>query len=58
MSKDKTRITRKRYCKLLAADWKMQAREVRDVVRRVLITPGQRAQEKMHTAQHRKELAE
>lgn len=57
MSKDK-RMTRKRYCKLLAADWKMQAREVRDVVRRVLITPGQREQEKRHTAQHRKERAE
>lgn len=57
MSKNK-RITRKRYCKLLAAGWKMQAREVRDVVRRVLITPGQRAQEKRHTAQHWKERAE
>ena len=58
MSKDKTRITRKRFCKLLQSDRNMQAREVRDVVRRVLITPGQRAQEKRHTAQHRKERAE
>ena len=58
MSKDKTWITRKRFCKLRQADKNMQAREVRDVVRRVLITPGQRAQEKRHTAQHRKELAE
>lgn len=57
MSKNK-KIRRKRFCKLLAADWKMQAREVRDDVRRVLITPGQRAQEKRHTAQHRKERAE
>ena len=57
MSKNK-RVTRKRYCKVLAAAWKMQAREVRDAVRRVLITPGQRAQEKRHTAQHRKERAE
>lgn len=57
MSKNK-KIRRKRFCKLLAAGWKMQAREVRYDVRRVLITPGQRAQEKRHTAQHRKERAE
>ena len=58
MSKDKTRITRKRFCKLLQADRNMQAREVRDVVRRVLIPTTIRAQEKRHTAQHRKERAE
>lgn len=57
MSKNK-RMTRKRFCKLLQADRNMQAREMRDVVRRELITPGQRAQEKRHTAQHRKEQAE
>lgn len=51
MSRNKKKITRKRFCKLLQADKNMQAREVRDVVRRVLITPGQRAQ-------HRKERAE
>lgn len=57
MSKNK-RMTRKRFCKLIAAENGLQAREVRDDVRRVLITPGQRAQEKRHTAQHRKERAE
>lgn len=57
MSKNK-KIRRKRFCKLIAAENGLQAREVRDDVRRVLITPGQRVQEKRHTAQHRKERAE
>ena len=58
MSKDKTRITRKRYCKLLAATNGLQVQECRDMVRKALVEPILRAQEKMHTAQHRKELAE
>lgn len=57
MSKNK-RMTRKRCCKLLAAEWKMQAREVRDDVREAFVEPILRAQEKMNTAQHRKERAE
>ena len=58
MSKDKTRITRKRFCKLLAVTNGLQVQECRDMVRKALVEPILRAQEKMHTAQHRKELAE
>ena len=49
MSKGKRNITRKRFCKLLAASTGLQVQEVLDILR---------AQEKMHTAQHRKERAE
>ena len=53
-----TRITRKRLCRLLAANNGWQVQETRDMVRKVFVEPMLRAQEKMHTAQHRKELKE
>jgi len=57
MSKNK-KIRRKRFCKLIAAENGLQAREVRDDVREAFVEPILRAQEKMNTAQHRKERAE
>lgn len=58
MSRNKKTITRKRFCRLLAATNGLQVQECRDMVRKALVEPILRAQEKMHTAQHRKELAE
>lgn len=57
MSKNK-KIRRKRFCKLIAAENGLQARECRDMVREAFVEPILRAQEKRHTAQHRKERAE
>lgn len=58
MSRNKKTITRKRFCRLLAATNGLQVQECRDMVRKALVEPILRAQEKMHTAQHRKERAE
>lgn len=55
MSKDKRRITRKRFCRLLAAKIGSQVPEVRDMVRRVMVQPALREQERQQTEKHRKE---
>lgn len=53
MSKDKRKITRKRFCRLLAAKSGLQVKEIRDVVRRVMVQPALREQQQ--TEKHRKE---
>lgn len=55
MSKDKRKITRKRFCKLLAAKIGSQVQEIRDVVRRAMVQPALREQERQQTEKHRKE---
>ena len=55
MSKDKRKITRKRFCRLLAAKIGSQVPEVRDMVRRVMVQPALREQERQQTEKHRKE---
>ena len=49
MSKDKRKITRKRFCRLLAAKSGLQVKEIRDVVRRVMVQPALREQEQQQT---------
>lgn len=51
MSKDKRKITRKRFCRLLAVKTGLQVQEIRDVVRRAMVQPALRQQ----TEKHRKE---
>ncbi len=55
MSKDKRKITRKRFCRLLAAKIGSKVPEVRDMVRRVMVQPALREQERQQTEKHRKE---
>lgn len=55
MSKNKRKITRKRFCRLLAAKIGSQVPEVRDMVRRVMVQPALREQERQQTEKHRKE---
>ena len=55
MSKDKRKITRKRFCRLLAAKIGSQVPEVRAMVRRVMVQPALREQERQQTEKHRKE---
>ena len=55
MSKDKRKITGKRFCRLLAAKIGSQVPEVRDMVRRVMVQPALREQERQQTEKHRKE---
>lgn len=55
MSKDKRKSTRKRFCRLLAAKIGSQVPEVRDMVRRVMVQPALREQERQQTEKHRKE---
>ena len=55
MSKDTRKITRKRFCRLLAAKIGSQVPEVRDMVRRVMVQPALREQERQQTEKHRKE---
>ena len=50
MSKNKRKITRKRFCRLLAVKSGLQVQEIRDMVRRAL-----REQERQQTEKHRKE---
>lgn len=53
MSKDKCRMTRKRFTKKLAAKHGLQVREVSDMVRRDVVEPAKRRQEAWQTAKHR-----
>lgn len=55
MSKDKRKITRKRFYRLLAAKSGLQVQEIRDVVRRAIVQPALREQERQQTEKHRKE---
>lgn len=52
MSKDKCKMTRKRFVKLMVGDNKAQAREMRDMVFRVLVDPGKRKQEQRNREKH------
>ena len=54
MSKDKGKITRKRFVKLMVGDNKVQAREMRDMVFRVLVDPVERMQEQRNREKHRR----
>lgn len=53
MSKDKGRMSRKRFCKKAAGKHGVQVQEVRDMVRKNLVDPLKRRQEKIVTAKHR-----
>lgn len=53
MSKDKGRMSRKRISKKIAGRFGGQAPEVRDIVRKNLVDPLKRRQEKIATAKHR-----
>lgn len=55
MSKDKRKITRKRFCRLLAVKSGLQVQEIRDMVRRAMVQPALREQERQQTEKHRKE---
>lgn len=55
MSKDKRKITRKRFCGLMAAKSGLQVQEIRDMVRRAMVQPALREQERQQTEKHRKE---
>lgn len=55
MSKDKRKITRKRFCGLMAAKSGLQVQEIRDMVRRDVVTLTLREQELRQTEKHRKE---
>ena len=52
MSKDKDKITRKRFVKLMVRDNKVQAREMRDMVFRVLVNPVKRKLEQRNREKH------
>lgn len=52
MSKDKCRMSRKRFCKKAAGKHGVQVPEVRDIVRKNLADPLKRRQEKIATAKH------
>ena len=53
MSKDKCRMSRKRFCKKKAAGKHgVQVQEVRDMVREERVNPLKRRQEKIATAKH------
>ena len=53
MSKDKCRMSRKRFCKKAAGKHGVQVQEVRDMVREERADPLKRRQEKIVTAKHR-----
>lgn len=55
MSKNKKKVTRKRFCRLLAEKSGLQVQEIRDVVRRAMVQPALREQERQQTEKHRKE---
>lgn len=42
MSKDKGRMSRKRFCKKAAGKWDVQVQEVRDIVREERVDPLKR----------------
>ena len=50
--KDKDKITSKRFVKLMVRDNKVQAREMRDMVFRVLVNPVKRKQEQRNWEKH------
>ena len=54
MSKNKCKMTRKRFVKLMVGDNKVQAREMRDMVFRVLVDPVKRMQEQRNREKHRR----
>lgn len=54
MSKDKDKITRKRFVKLMVGNNEVQAREMRDMVFRVLVDPVKRKQEQRNREKHRR----
>lgn len=56
MSKDKGKITRKRFVKLMVGDNKVQAREMRDMVFRVRVDPVKRMQEQRNREKHRRRV--
>ena len=53
MSKDKCRMSRKRFCKKAAGKHGVQVQEVRDMVREEWADPLKRLQEKRASAKHR-----
>lgn len=53
MSKDKGRMSRKRFCKKAAGKHGVQVQEVRDMVREEWVDPLKRRQEKIASAKHR-----
>ena len=53
MSKDKCKLTRKRFVKLLAGTKGLQVQEVRDAVRYAIVRM-QRAQEQSNREKHRR----
>lgn len=53
MSKDKGRMSRKRISKKIAGRFDRQVPEVRDIVRKNLVDPLKRLQEKRASAKHR-----
>lgn len=55
MSKNKRKITRKCFCRLLAKKSGLQVQEIRDMVRRAMVQPALREQERQQTEKHRKE---
>lgn len=52
MSKDKCRMSRKRFCKKAAGKHGVQVQEVRDIVREERVNPLKRRQEKRASAKH------
>ena len=54
MSKDKGKITRKRFVKLTAKNADVQVQTVRDMVFRILVDPGKRKQEQRNREKHRR----
>ena len=52
MSKDKGRMSRKRFCKKAAGKWDVQVQEARDIVREERVNPLKRLQEKRASAKH------
>lgn len=53
MSKDKCRMSRKRFCKKAAGKWDVQVQEVRDIVREERVDPLKRLQERRNAEKHR-----
>lgn len=54
MSKDKGKITRKRFVKLLAGTRGLQVQEVRDMVLRNMVDPVKRKKEQRNREKHRR----
>ena len=54
MSKNKGKITRKRFVKLMAGTRGVQVQEMRDMVFRVLVDPVKRMQEQRNREKHRR----